>query len=136
MGNVSSDLSNVPKYISYESVQCINDKSILINTLKDDEQECLIEKTLSIADEVNRITNLIDTHDYEKIYIYGKNNMDRTVIKKYNQLLTLGLKNIYIYGGGLFEWLLLQDIYGDELFPTTSKELDILKYRPKLIIND
>ena len=131
MGNVSSELSNVPNYISYESVQSINDKSILINTLKEDEQSCLIEKTLTISDEVSRITNLIDTHNYDKIYIYGKNNMDRSVIKKYNQLLSLGLKNVYIYGGGLFEWLLLQDIYGDELFPTTSKDLDILKYRPK-----
>ena len=30
----------------------------------------------------------------------------------------------------MFEWLCLQDIYGDELFPTTSRELDIYKYRP------
>ncbi len=27
----------------------------------------------------------------------------------------------------MFEWLLLQDIYGFESFPTTSKVLDILK---------
>jgi hypothetical protein len=30
----------------------------------------------------------------------------------------------------MFEWLLLQDIYGAASFPTTSKELDILKYKP------
>ena len=30
----------------------------------------------------------------------------------------------------LFEWILLQDIYGESLFPTTSKQHDILKYRP------
>lgn len=131
MGNVSSELTNVPNFISYETIQNINDKSILINTLTEEEQSCLIEKTLIITDEVAKMTNLIDTHNYDKIYIYGRNNMDRTVIKKYNQLVTLGLKNVYIYGGGLFEWLLLQDIYGDEMFPTTSKELDILKYRPK-----
>ena len=29
----------------------------------------------------------------------------------------------------MFEWLLLQDIYGDDEFPTTTKELDILKYK-------
>ena len=29
----------------------------------------------------------------------------------------------------MFEWLLLQDIYGYDNFPTTIKELDILKYR-------
>ena len=30
----------------------------------------------------------------------------------------------------MFEWLLLQDIYGNEQFPTLGKELDILKYKP------
>ena len=62
--------------------------------------------------------------------IYGKNTNDEAIIKKYNQLMQLGFKNVYIYPGGLFEWLLLQDIYGNELFPTTKKELDILKYKP------
>ena len=33
----------------------------------------------------------------------------------------------------MFEWLLLQDIYGNDNFPTTSKDLDILKYKPKKI---
>jgi hypothetical protein len=36
---------------------------------------------------------------------------------------------LYVYIGGLFEWLLLQDIYGDEEFPTTAKIIDILKYK-------
>jgi hypothetical protein len=35
-----------------------------------------------------------------------------------------------MYTGGLFEWMLLQDIYGDAEFPTTSRELDVLKFRP------
>jgi hypothetical protein len=131
MGNVSSNLPILPIFISYENIQLINDKSILINTLPVNEQECLIKNTLNADDEVIAITKILDTHDYENIYIYGKNNMDKTVIKKYDQLLELGLKNVYIYGGGLFEWLLLQDIYGDEMFPTSSKDLDILKYRPK-----
>ena len=131
MGNVSSNLPILPIFISYENIQLINDKSILINTLPVNEQKCLIKNTLNADDEVIAITKILDTHDYDKIYIYGKNNMDKTVIKKYDQLLELGLKNVYIYGGGLFEWLLLQDIYGDEMFPTSSKDLDILKYRPK-----
>ena len=29
----------------------------------------------------------------------------------------------------MFEWLCLQDIYGSDSFPTTQKELDILKYK-------
>jgi hypothetical protein len=30
---------------------------------------------------------------------------------------------------------MLQDIYGDAEFPTTIKELDILKYKPKKTLN-
>ena len=64
------------------------------------------------------------------VIIYGKNCLDNTVIKKHKQLRTLGFPEVYIYLGGLFEWLLLQDIYGIENFPTTKKTLDIYKYRP------
>ena len=58
------------------------------------------------------------------------NNNDESVIKKYKQLVSLGFENTYIYLGGMFEWLLLQDIYGNDNFPTTSRELDIMKYKP------
>ena len=51
------------------------------------------------------------------------------VYEKYNQLVQLGFTNISVYIGGLFEWMLLQDIYGDTSFPTTSKQLDILRYK-------
>ena len=61
--------------------------------------------------------------------IYGKNCNDEKLISKYKQLIDLGFINVNIYAGGMFEWLLLQDIYGDDNFPTTSRELDILKYR-------
>ena len=70
-----------------------------------------------------------------KIIIYGKNSNDETPIKKCEQLLELGFSNIYIYAGGLFEWLLLQDIYGSELFPTTTKQNDLLKYKSQKILN-
>jgi hypothetical protein len=39
-----------------------------------------------------------------------------------------------MYLGGMFEWMLLQDIYGRDEFPTTSKVLDILKYKPKRLM--
>jgi hypothetical protein len=42
----------------------------------------------------------------------------------------LGFYNVYLYPGGLFEWLCLQDIYSSENFTTTNIELDILKYTP------
>jgi hypothetical protein len=50
-------------------------------------------------------------------------------------LLALGFYNIFIYSGGMFEWLILQDIYGDKEFPTTSKQLDFLKFKPNKKLN-
>jgi hypothetical protein len=35
--------------------------------------------------------------------------------------VSLGFKNVYIYLGGMFEWLLLQDVYGQKEFPTDKK---------------
>jgi hypothetical protein len=49
--------------------------------------------------------------------------------------LSLGFYNIFVYTGGMFEWLLMQDIYGKELFPTTKKEVDLLKYKPNQLLN-
>ena len=54
---------------------------------------------------------------------------DPKIHTKYSQLSQYGLFNIKLYIGGLFEWLLLQEVYGSILFPTTSSELDILKYK-------
>ena len=69
------------------------------------------------------------------IIIYGKNTNDSTIYNKHQQLLSLGFNKVYIYPGGLFEWLCLQDIYGSLNFPTLGSELDILKYRPLPEIN-
>ena len=63
------------------------------------------------------------------------NSSDETCAKKCEQLLKLGFYHIYIYGGGLFEWLLLQDIYGAELFPTTALKVDFLKYKGRQKFN-
>jgi hypothetical protein len=70
-----------------------------------------------------------------KIIVYGRNCNDNKLYTKYNQLTTLGFYNVYVYAGGLFEWLMLQDIYGAKEFPTTKKELDIIKYKPNKVLN-
>ena len=69
------------------------------------------------------------------IIVYGKNSNDKTIYNKINQLIELGFFNIYLYIGGMFEWMLLQDIYGNELFPTTTNELDIIQFSPKKKLN-
>ena len=128
MGNVQRT-----QKVNYEDIQMlINNKSpnmLLINTLDLHEQNCLIPNTVNINMEEKIINDNIKNSSI-KIILYGKNNSDKTVEDKYLKLQGLGFTNIYIYPGGIFEWLLLQDIYGEN-FRTTSKELDILKYKPK-----
>ena len=103
---------------------------ILINTLPNDEQSCLIKGTVKHNEEIKLINNFIANCTTVEIIIYGKNNKDQTCEKKYLQLQNLGFTRLYIYHGGLFEWLLLQDIYGKEEFPTTSDEIDLLRFKP------
>ena len=123
------------KYISFLDMQKVlknNINYIIINTLDKNSQNCLIDGTTSISQEETLINNLVNNYDYySKIFIiYGKNCNDNSVENKNNQIINLGFKNVFIYKGGIFEWLLLQDIYGFDSFPTTSKILDILKYKP------
>ena len=122
------------RIISFEDVQNVipNKKNyIIINTMPVNEQNCLIPNTISYIEEENLINQLMNEYDFysKKFIIYGKNNNDESVEKKYSQLKQLGFSDVYCYVGGMFEWLCLQDIYGDDEFPTTTKELDILKYR-------
>lgn len=125
--------------INYEDVQFIiknPEGHLLINTLSSSEQNCLIVNTINFNNEENIINTCIKRCAKDiKIVIYGKNSNDEKLFNKYNQLTSLGFYNVYIYTGGLFEWLMLQDIYGEKEFPTTKKELDILKYKPNKVLN-
>jgi len=105
-----------------------SDDFILINTLPIQFQNCLIKNTLPADIETEVVNGKMRNNYRTNIVIYGKNSQDDTVLDKYNQLRSLGFLNVYVYSGGLFEWLLLQDIYGSDLFETTSKTLDHLKY--------
>ncbi len=108
MGNTQSI-----KKVNFEDIQQIwrnNQNILLINTLSDNNQSCLIKGTVSIKDEIRLINEYLSKPSI-KIIVYGINN-------------------VFLYIGGLFEWLCLQDIYGCDEFPTTSNELDLLKYKP------
>ena len=133
MGNSQTTIK-----IGFEDIQIViknPETYLLINTLSENEQNCLIVNTVPISQEENLINKYLTTNKYIKIVIYGKNNTDDMVIKKHQQLINLGFINIYIYSGGIFEWLMLQDIYGKDEFPTTKKENDFLKYKPKSMLN-
>lgn len=129
---------NIIKKVNYDDVKLSinNNDYLLINTLPNYQQDCLIYNTINFSSEEQIINNLLSNDINKSIIIYGKNSNDETVYKKYKQLIDLGFINVYIYLGGLFEWLLLQDIYGRELFKTTKNELDILKYKPDSILQE
>lgn len=133
MGNIQS-----MKKINYEDIQTvINNPEIylIINTLPPTEQNCLIINTILANDEETIINRFIKENKSIRIIIYGRNSNDETINKKYQQLYSLGFYNIFIYLGGMFEWLMLQDIYGKELFPTTKTELDLLKYKSNQLLS-
>ena len=108
---------------------------LLMNTLPFSEQSCLILNTLTPQKEETLMNRYLNSNKNIRIIIYGRNSSDETIYKKYNQLVNLGFTNVYLYLGGIFEWLMLQDIYGFDDFPTTSRQLDILKYKPSQKLN-
>ena len=138
MGNSQS-----AKKINYEDMQTVVKNPeiyMLINTLPVDSQDCLISTTVSVEKEEAIINKYLKENRGIRIIVYGKNCNDELVDKKYQQLLALGFNNIYAYMGGLFEWLLLCDIYGKELFPVNNlnankKNIDILKFKPHPLLN-
>jgi hypothetical protein len=126
------------KKINFEDMQTVIKNAelyLIINTLPQSDQSCLIVNTTLATDEEPLINKFLKENKNIRIIIYGKNCNDDTVQKKYQQLLSLGFYNIFVYNGGIFEWLLLQDIYGKDLFPTTKKELDLLKFKANQLLN-
>ena len=125
--------------INYEDVQYViknTEVHMLINTLGENEQQCLIKNTINFKNEEEIINKFIKIGNKQiKLIIYGRNCNDEKIYTKFNQLSSLGFYNVYVYSGGLFEWLMLQDIYGFDEFPTTKKELDILKYKQNKVLN-
>jgi hypothetical protein len=112
------------------------ERFLIINTLSASEQDCLIANTLSMEEEERVVNEMLTQYEkvVRKIILYGKNCTDPSVDRKKTQLNGLGFGDLYVYSGGLFEWMLLQDIYGECEFPTTKKVLDILKYKPPIVL--
>lgn len=137
MGN---QVSLIPK-VSYEDLQMviyrnlnIRHSTLIINTLPPSLQHCLIKTTVDIRFEERVVNTFIQKKPDIMIIVYGKNSNDITILHKYEQLVKLGFTNVHIYTGGIFEWMLLHEIYGKDLFKITKHEIDILRYRPKSVL--
>ena len=128
MGNIYSTCSSYNFDIIQNNITTKHD-FILINTLLDTNQDCLIKYTINAKKENEIINDLLHKNKKKEIVVYGMNHKDISIIKKYSQLKKLGFTNVHIYFGGLFEWLLLKEVYGSINFPTDGETNDILKYK-------
>jgi hypothetical protein len=92
----------------------------------------LISGTLTASEEESFMNDYLSTYteNQKTIVLYGLNSCDDSPRKKRAQLLSFGISDVYVYTGGMFEWVLLQDIYGVAEFPTTGGVVDLLAYRP------
>ena len=161
-------LNHIPAFHEWSPIQFTQFQSnmlqhpppwILINTMEDSPQyqTCLIPHTIPPSMEETIVNWLLQNklHTKIKVILYGKHECDEKPHTKLFQFSKLGFPS-YLYVGGMFQWLSLQDIYGngsdmnedttstpfslqqitkknthDEIeFPTTTVELDILRYRP------
>ena len=124
MGNTITGL------ISFDELKEMKVSGAIIIHTMDEGEKVLIGGTVSAEKESEKINKMLSKNDYEKdIIIYGRNCRDyNDLLKKQKQLASLGFKNIFIYLGGMFEWLLLQDVYGEKEFPTERKG-DILMFK-------
>jgi biopolymer transport protein ExbD len=104
--------------VNYENVKEPN--NVLIHIMEET-QKLLIAGSLTAEMETQRINEMLSNYEYDtKIVVYGKNSRDyEKLLEKQKQLKSLGFRNVTIYLGGMFEWLLLQDVYGAKEFPTT-----------------
>jgi hypothetical protein len=111
---------------------------VIINTLSLDLQENIIKGTVPARMEETILNRIIEGYKTTsvKIIVYGRNTTDESAEKKATHLLSLGFTDVFLYNGGIFEWFLLQEIYGHSEFPTTENlnkggTVDLLKYRPE-----
>jgi hypothetical protein len=128
MGNVYSSYSSYDFDVISNKIMSEYDM-VLINTMPDTQQSCLIKTTIKANKETEYINELYKINKKKEIIIYGKNHRDLKIIEKYNQLKKLGFTNVHIYFGGLFEWLLLKEYYGEINFPIDGKMGDISQYK-------
>ena len=130
MGNIKSI-----NQLNFEDVQHAitnTTKYVIITTITGTIHTSLIQGTIPIETEELVMNNLLNSGKYKdiNIIVYGLNCNDLSIYNKVKQLKSFGINKVFVYIGGIFEWLLLQDIYGTSHFPTTCVEKDLLKYKP------
>ena len=120
---------SMPSYNYHQLQERMKRDIVLINTMDINRQYCLIKGTIKASNEVDFMNKLLKTNKNKEIIVYGIHHTDLSVIQKYNQLKKLGFKNVHIYFGGMYEWLLLQDVFGSINFQTDGIIENIVDYK-------
>lgn len=88
-----------------------------------------IEGTVD-GDKANQVLDKCLREDPSKLVVfYGLNSTDSAPLHRWNNATQLGLENAHVYCGGMFEWLILGELYGNDMFPVTSIQDDLLKFK-------
>ena len=109
---------------------------LIFGTLTSEEEEAVINGMLDEGMNENTQHSedgMLVSLDDVLIVVYGQGCGDESVLKKVKLLRSLGFGNTFCYLGGMMEWLLLRDIYGEVEFPlmsgVVSKNVDPLFYK-------
>jgi hypothetical protein len=82
---------------------------LITGTLAPEREEAYVNELLESLDAVSLSEILV--------IVYGRNATDKSVVEKAKQIYSLGFTSVCVYLGGMFEWCLLQDVYGEKEFP-------------------
>lgn len=125
----------VVKVIGFEDMlSLLRSNVVLLNTMARGDQACLIRGTLHADDEESAMNAMLTSTDPlvtdRWVVVYGRHTLDPKPMEKARTLRLMGLSRLLVYRGGLFEWLLLQEVFGQDQFPTQGACPDLLAYRP------
>lgn len=116
---------------TFQELQQKKGEFVLINTLPLERQSYLIQGTMSATEEARRMNEYLYKNKQVDIVVYGLDHQDSSVLKKFGQLKELGFTKVSMYAGGIFEWALLQEIYGAN-FPTQGTLRDPMDLYQKI----
>ena len=102
---------------------------LLFNGLKKQYHSCVIPGTIPYP-AMRKVIKNMEEEDIAVVYCanYSCNASHKFAEKKLGHLET-----VYIYSGGVFEWLLLQKKYGKKKYPTSGDcDIENMKHREKI----
>lgn len=126
LGTMQEESSgSVPKVVGPNYITDNSAKVILLASPLVDAKMWRIDGTLTPEMEEREINRMIQNYSSsgkapeEKIVYYGLNSVDRSPDEQAAKLARHGIE-ASVYRGGMFEWLLLREIFGADNYPVVS----------------